>query len=95
MMLLKCPNCGERNVQEFRYGGEVNPRPARPLETSDAEWADYVYMRRNRAGVQKEWWYHGSGCGRWFVVERDTRGGSGSGFRGQGSGLEEMGDGRA
>ena len=25
------------------------------------------------AGVQREWWYHGSGCREWFVAERDTR----------------------
>ena len=25
------------------------------------------------AGVQREWWYHRSGCRSWFVAERDTR----------------------
>ena len=25
------------------------------------------------AGVQREWWFHRSGCRAWFVAERDTR----------------------
>jgi sarcosine oxidase subunit delta len=60
-------------VQEFRYGGEYNPRPKRPLEAADAEWTDYVYMRANKWGVQKEWWYHRAGCQLWFLAERHTR----------------------
>ena len=27
----------------------------------------------NVAGVQREWWQHRSGCGEWFLAERDTR----------------------
>jgi len=73
MIQINCPNCGLRNAQEFRYGGEYNPRPAKTLEVDDAEWADYVYMRDNKLGVQKEWWYHRNGCGRWFFAERHTK----------------------
>ncbi len=72
MILLECPNCGRRSVAEYRYGGEYNPRPSNALETTDVEWADYVYMRDNKWGVQKEWWYHRSGCGLWFLAERHT-----------------------
>jgi sarcosine oxidase, subunit delta len=32
-----------------------------------------VYLRRNVAGVQREWWYHRFGCEIWFLAERDTR----------------------
>ena len=73
MVTLKCPNCGRRNVQEFRYGGEYNPRPARPMELSDEAWADFFFMRDNKMGEQEEWWYHRAGCGRWFLAERHTR----------------------
>ena len=73
MVILECPNCGGRNTTEFRYGGEYNPRPKRPLDTPDADWADYIYMRDNKWGVQKEWWYHRSGCQLWFLAERHTR----------------------
>lgn len=72
MVILKCPNCGERNVSEFRYGGEYNPRPAKPLEANDADWADFIFMQKNKLGVQKEWWFHRSGCGSWFMAERHT-----------------------
>lgn len=73
MLLLPCPNCGGRNVQEYRYGGEYNPRPPNPLETEDGEWADYVFMQRNKLGLQLEWWYHAAGCGIWFLAERHTQ----------------------
>jgi sarcosine oxidase subunit delta len=73
VLILECPNCGTRNVQEFRYGGEYNPRPAEPETVDDEAWADYVHMRRNLLGVQKEWWYHRAGCGLWFLAERHTK----------------------
>jgi heterotetrameric sarcosine oxidase delta subunit len=68
--LLTCPNCGVREVTDFGYGGEVSARPqARP---SFRELNAYNYFRRNVAGVQREWWFHRSGCRAWFVAERDT-----------------------
>src|SRR3954462_13908337 len=69
--LLECPNCGLREVTEFRYRGEVPRRP--PPDPTLRALADYVYFRDNVAGVQREWWYHRIGCGTWFVAERDTR----------------------
>lgn len=68
--LLKCPNCGERSVYEFRFGGEVNPRPDSKAASDD--WAKYYYSRQNVAGEQDEWWYHNFGCRKWFVAVRDT-----------------------
>ena len=73
MLILICPNCGPRNISEFKFGGERGTRPAPLAAQSDAQWADYLYMRTNRSGVQVEWWYHASGCGLWFFAERDTR----------------------
>jgi sarcosine oxidase subunit delta len=73
MILLTCPNCGDRNVAEFRFGGGVRPRPPDPGAISDAEWTEYLYYRENPAGTQREWWLHGSGCGLWFQAIRDTR----------------------
>lgn len=72
MILLDCPNCGRRNVSEFRYGGEAHKRPD-PNAATPADWADYVYMRDNPHGVLREWWYHRQGCGQWFLAERHTR----------------------
>jgi sarcosine oxidase subunit delta len=69
--VLICPNCGPREVTDFGFGGEVNPRPrANPTRR---ELNTYNYFRRNVAGVQREWWNHRSGCGEWFLAERDTR----------------------
>ena len=69
--VLTCPNCGPREVTDFSFGGEVNPRPR---ETpSPRELGSYNYFRENVAGVQREWWFHRSGCGEWFLAERDTR----------------------
>ena len=34
--------------------------------------AEELHFRRNRAGVQREWWFHRSGCRTWFIAERDT-----------------------
>ena len=73
MILIECPNCGPRNVQEFRYGGEYNPRPPEPLAVSPDDWTDYIYMRDNNQGWQKEWWYHRAGCQLWFLAERHTK----------------------
>ena len=68
--LLTCPNCGVREVTDFGFGGEVSPRPTSP--PSFRELNSYNYFRRNVAGVQREWWFHRSGCRAWFVAERNT-----------------------
>ena len=73
MIQINCPNCGIRNVSEFRFGGEYNPRPKAMMDVSNEEWTDYVFLRQNRVGVQKEWWYHRAGCGAWFLAERHTK----------------------
>ena len=69
--LLPCPTCGPRDVEEFRCAGEVTRRPKQ--KPSLRELTTYIYFRDNAAGVHREWWYHGAGCGQWFLAERDTR----------------------
>jgi heterotetrameric sarcosine oxidase delta subunit len=69
--VLTCPNCGVREVTDFAFGGEQNPRPQEA--PSLRELGRYNYFRRNVAGLQQEWWLHRSGCGEWFIAERDTR----------------------
>ena len=74
MLLLNCPNCGERNVAEFRFGVEYRTQPRNPEDpATDIAWAEYLYLRENKLGVQKEWWYHRLGCGCWFLAERHTK----------------------
>lgn len=69
--LLPCPRCGPRDVYEFRFGGEVQRRPA--PDATETEWSAYRYLRENVAGVEREWWFHRLGCRRWFQADRDTR----------------------
>jgi sarcosine oxidase subunit delta len=71
MMLLPCPSCGIRNVGEFRYVGEAKSRPDPESATPD-QWRRYLYFQQNSLGWMKETWYHGSGCRRYFAIERHT-----------------------
>jgi heterotetrameric sarcosine oxidase delta subunit len=69
--VLTCPHCGVREVADFAFGGEVGERPREAPGLRELN--RYNYFRRNVAGVQREWWYHRSGCRTWFQAERDTR----------------------
>ncbi|MGH9002806.1 MAG: sarcosine oxidase subunit delta, partial [Acidimicrobiia bacterium] len=71
MILLACPHCGPRNASEFRYLGEVVPRPD-PDTTGPEEWRAYLYRRRNAAGWTTETWLHRAGCRKFLAVERHT-----------------------
>lgn len=74
MLYIKCPWCGWRDESEFGYGGEAHiERPADPDALSDAEWADYLFMRTNPRGLHRERWVHTAGCRRWFNAIRDTQ----------------------
>ncbi len=68
--LIPCPHCGNRSVYEFRFGGEVKQRPQ--PDASSADWMEYTYTKVNESGVQKEWWYHRSGCRQWLQALRNT-----------------------
>ena len=73
MFLITCPWCGPRAESEFSCGGEAHIM--RPLDTdalTDAQWGDYLFMRKNPKGLHREQWLHASGCRRWFNAERDT-----------------------
>jgi heterotetrameric sarcosine oxidase delta subunit len=73
MLLITCPFCGPRDESEFSYGHEAHvARPTNSEAMSDAEWADYLFMRRNPKGVHYERWNHARGCRRWLNVARHT-----------------------
>ena len=72
MMLIPCPWCGERLHTEFTCGGEAHIVRPDPCAASDADWADYLFMRKNPKGVHHERWFHAHGCRRWFHMARDT-----------------------
>lgn len=73
-MRIECPFCGEGDLSEFTYLGAagdttVGADAARLAEQCVAA----VYLRTNPAGVHRELWQHGFGCGSWLEVTRDTR----------------------
>lgn len=73
MLLIECPWCGARDETEFHCGGQAHiERPADPDALSDAEWAEYLFMRNNAKGVHAERWVHAAGCRRWFNLLRNT-----------------------
>jgi sarcosine oxidase subunit delta len=68
-LLVTCPTCGPREVEELRCAGEVTRRPR--STPSVRELNEYVYFRENTAGPQREWWFCRA-CEDWFLAERDT-----------------------
>jgi len=75
-MRIPCPFCGSRDAAEFSYLGDASVKRPDNLADGDSNGTamiDYVYLRDNPAGPMKEYWYHGAGCHRWLIVERDTR----------------------
>ena len=73
MIIIECPWCGPRSETEFSCGGQSHiTRPAAPEQTSDADWAAYLYHRINPRGLHYERWRHTFGCRQWFNVARDT-----------------------
>ena len=68
--LISCPRCGLRPYTEFGFGGEVRPTTIGPEDAS--ENFRRVWLRENAAGLQRERWFHRSGCRRWLTIERDT-----------------------
>jgi len=72
MLLIPCPWCGPRAEPEFQCGGEPAVRPGPAASVTDEVWADYLYYRSNEKGLHRELWFHAGGCGRWFILRRDT-----------------------
>ena len=73
MILINCPHCGERNEDEFVYGGDVKRRrPEDPDALSDELWNAYIYYVPNTKGWADEHWWHVRGCNRWIEVRRNS-----------------------
>jgi heterotetrameric sarcosine oxidase delta subunit len=73
MLLITCPHCGPRAESEFHNGGEAHiERPKDSAGLSDAEWAEFVFLRDNIKGVVLERWHHTQGCRRWFNAARNS-----------------------
>ncbi|MCC5992647.1 MAG: sarcosine oxidase subunit delta [Rhodobacteraceae bacterium] len=72
MLLITCPCCGVTAEEtEFAPGGEAHLKRFGP-GSSDADYESYMFNRKNPRGVHFERWRHAYGCGKWFLVARDT-----------------------
>ncbi|OGP56843.1 MAG: hypothetical protein A2V65_02645 [Deltaproteobacteria bacterium RBG_13_49_15] len=67
---INCPNCGLRDVYEFKFGGEAKERPGPDADIR--RWRHYIYFNKNANGLHEEWWYHTAGCQSWIKITRDT-----------------------
>jgi methylglutamate dehydrogenase subunit B len=72
-MLIPCPHCGTRPVEEFTFLGDARPqRPKTNDPASMDQWFEYVYLRDNPRGIYDEYVHHSGGCRHWLVVTRNT-----------------------
>ena len=71
-MLIPCPNCGPRDVEEFSYLGDATVKRPKESNLSQEAWNAYVYDRVNTAGRHREFWQHSGGCRAHLLVVRDT-----------------------
>ncbi|WP_373506068.1 sarcosine oxidase subunit delta [Aestuariivirga sp.] len=72
-MLIPCPHCGTRPVEEFTFLGDASvERPTSNDPSSMEQWYDYVYLRDNPRGAFDEYVHHSGGCRAWLVISRNT-----------------------
>ena len=71
-MRIPCPHCGERDVSEFRYGGDASKKRPEHGSGGPKTWADYVFVFDNPKGPHEEFWQHTLGCRQWFRLKRNT-----------------------
>ncbi len=73
-MLIDHPLLGFRDASEFVYLGDASllDRPDWQADDANKLFHDYLYLRDNPAGEQRELWYHEQGDRSWLVVTRNT-----------------------
>ena len=72
MLILECPFCGVKAEEtELSPGGEAHLKRFGPGST-DEDFENYMFARKNPKGVHFERWRHSYGCGKWFLAARDT-----------------------
>src|SRR5882724_4627185 len=72
-MLIPCPHCGTRPVEEFTFLGDASAqRPESNDPSSMPQWQTYVYERENPRGNFSEYVHHSGGCRAWLVINRNT-----------------------
>ena len=73
MLKFICPYCQvEADETELTPGGEAHLKRMGP-GSSDQEFYNYLFERKNPRGIHFERWLHSYGCGKWFHVVRCTK----------------------
>jgi heterotetrameric sarcosine oxidase delta subunit len=69
-MLLSCPWCGPRELEEFRLRSVVADGSDATARNAPQAFAE-VYERTNAPDASIEYWQHDRGCRAWLIVQRD------------------------
>jgi sarcosine oxidase, subunit delta len=76
MLTVTCPVCkASGDETDFHYGGQAHvrrPSTTDPVNVTDEEQRDYLFIRHNPKGLHFERWRCDRGCGKWFHAARDT-----------------------
>ena len=73
-MIIEHPLLGPRDSSEFVYLGDASliNRPKWDEEESEDRFFEYLYLRKNIAGIHNELWFHQQGDRSWLVISRNT-----------------------
>ena len=73
-MIIDHPLLGPMDISEFMYLGYASllNRPKWDAEDAEHSFYEYLYLRKNVAGVHKELWFHQQGDRSWLVISRNT-----------------------
>ena len=73
-MIIEHPILGPRDINEFFYLGDASllNRPEWDEDKAEENFYEYLYLRKNIAGIHKELWFHQQGDRSWLVVSRNT-----------------------
>ena len=73
-MIIDHPLLGPRDINEFMYLGDASllNRPKWDSEDAEHSFYEYLYLRKNVAGIHKELWFHQQGDRSWLVISRNT-----------------------
>jgi sarcosine oxidase subunit delta len=62
-MQIRCPWCGPRELEEFRFRSVLADEAAEPVGR--------LYDRADTGDTSVEYWQHEHGCRAWLIVTRD------------------------
>jgi heterotetrameric sarcosine oxidase delta subunit len=67
-MLIPCPHCGNRDENEFDYGGRAVDLPE--LSADASQWHQALHLPDTGKNIVDEYWFHAAGCECWISLQR-------------------------